>query len=111
MPLKPESHVRVTVAGRWLACLRPDGKFQRIARRDIQAVYFESGEGPFGVDWWVVEGATPDTFCAFPPGATGETEALEWLKQLPGFQIGGMNSISNARFLCWASDPERRKAP
>lgn len=111
MPLKPESSVRVTATGRWLACLHPDGRFQRIARDDIQAVYFESGAGPFDIDWWVVEGATPGAHCVFPLGGTGDAEAVEWLKQLPGFEIKGMNSTDEARFLCWSRDAGQGATP
>ena len=104
MSLKPESSFHVSGIGRWLASLDPDGVFQRIERDEVCAVYFESGAGPFGFDWWIVEGPTPDARCCFPLGATGETEAVDWLKQLPGFEIKGMNSTGVARFLCWSSD-------
>jgi hypothetical protein len=107
MSLKPEPLVRVTVAGDWLACLHPDGAFQRVSRTDVQAIYFETGDGPFEMDWWIVEGSTPDTRCTFPLGATGEAEAVEWLKQLEGFEVLGMNSTTPHRFLCWRRDEAR----
>lgn len=110
MTLRPESTVQVTVAGRWLACLKTGGQFQTISLGDVYAVYFESAPGPFGIDWWVVEGATSDIRVEFPLGATGEADALEWLKQLPGFQIDGMNSIESARFLCWSRETLKDRA-
>jgi hypothetical protein len=70
-------------------------------------VYFETGDGPFDMDWWIVEGSTPESRCTFPLGATGEAEAVEWLKQLEGFQVQGMNSTTPQRFLCWRrSEPQ-----
>ena len=110
MTLKPESTFQVTVAGRWLACLKPDGQFQRISLDDVHAVYFQPAPGPFGVDWWIVEGAASDIRVEFPLGATGGADALEWLKQLPGFQIDGMNSIESARFLCWPREASKDQA-
>ena len=101
MPLKPESSFHVTAVGDWLACLHPDGVFQRIARGNVHSVYFEAGDGAFDPDWWIVEGPSADDRCTFPLGATGETEAIEWLKQLAGFQIQGMNSVAPQRLLCW----------
>jgi len=102
MTLRPESTFQLTVQGRWLACLKPGGQFQSISLDDVYAVYFRSAPGAFGIDWWIVESATSDTRFEFPLGATGEADALEWLKQLPGFEIGGMNSTESARVLCWS---------
>jgi hypothetical protein len=38
---------------------------------------------------------------AFPQMATGEDAGLERLRLLPGFEMRGMNSAENARFICW----------
>jgi hypothetical protein len=70
---------------------------------DFGAVYAETnGSGPWGADvWWLLEDKSGRTKVAFPQLATGENEALERLQLLPGFEVRGMNSGENARFLCW----------
>lgn len=74
---------------------------------DVAAVYVETNEnGPWGVDvWWLLNDGAGQTRVAFPQMATGEDAALKRLSQLPGFEVRGMNSVEDARFLCW-STPE-----
>lgn len=75
---------------------------------DVGAVYVETNDsGPWGADvWWLIEDKTGDTKVAFPQMATGEQAALERLRLLPGFEVRGMNSTANARFMCWPTpDP------
>lgn len=78
---------------------------QRIRVADIAAAYVEPNDsGPWGTDvCWLLNGATGHTQLAFPELATGEDAALERLRQLPGFEVRGMNSVENARFMCWPS--------
>lgn len=76
---------------------------QRIRIADIASIYVETNDsGPWGADvWWLLNDDTGETRVAFPQLATGEAVVLERLKQIPGFEVRGMNSVENARFMCW----------
>lgn len=88
-----------------IVCRAPKQVVQRIRVADITAVYVETNDsGPWGADvWWLLNGGTGHTEVAFPQLALGEDAVLERLRQLPGFEVRGMNSDENARFLCWPS--------
>jgi hypothetical protein len=103
MPRKqPEEHYIVTVADDAVRCTLPNGKVEAVSLTRLRDVYVETNDsGPWGIDVWFVLRDDLDQQCAFPLGATGETAALDRLHQLPGFQLDGMNSTANARFLCW----------
>lgn len=94
--------VRVT-ADDAILCQPPGQTEQRVELTDLTAVYVEINDsGPWGMDvWWLLDSAT-ETLVAFPLGSTGEKAVLERLQRLPGFEVKGMNSIANARFLCWS---------
>lgn len=70
---------------------------------DLGAVYVETNDsGPWGADvWWLLNDKSGQAKVAFPLMATGQDVALARLEMLPGFEIKGMNSTENARFLCW----------
>lgn len=72
---------------------------------DLGAVYVETNDsGVWGADvWWLLNDKMGQTKVAFPQLATGENKVLERLHLLPHFEITGMNSTQNARFLCWQS--------
>ncbi len=76
---------------------------QRISMRELGAVYVETNDsGPWGADlWWLLNDKSGQTKVAFPQMATGEDAVIARLERLPGFEIKGMNSTENARFLCW----------
>ena len=99
--------VEVTVDDE-IVCRAPKQAEQRIKMTDLAAVYVETnGDAPWGADvWWLLNDSTGQTKVAFPQLATGETEALARLQQLPGFATRGMNSTDNARFECWPSPVE-----
>jgi len=99
MALGPEFRFQVFLDDEVLVCRSPAGTEQRLRIRDLSAVYFLSGDGPFDPDWWLLEG-TPESI-SFPLGATGESVVLDRLKQLPGFQVRGMNAIQPRQSLCW----------
>ncbi|HEX8193137.1 MAG TPA: hypothetical protein VF552_09575 [Allosphingosinicella sp.] len=86
-----------------IVCRASEQAEQRIRIADLGAVYVETnGSGPWGVDvWWLLTDRTGETKVTFPQMATGEDAALERLRLLPGFQVRGMNSTENARFMCW----------
>jgi len=86
-----------------IICRAPKQAEQRIRMNDLASVYVETNDsGPWGADvWWLLNDDTGQTRVAFPQLATGEDAALERLRQLPGFEVRGMNSGENARFMCW----------
>lgn len=86
-----------------IVCRAPKQAEQRIRMADIAAVYLETNDsGPWGADvWWLLNDNTGQTQVAFPQLATGEDAALERLRQLPGFEVQGMNSGENGQFICW----------
>ena len=89
-----------------IVCRAPGHAPQRIALGELGAVYVETKDsGPWGADvWWLLLDKAGEIRVAFPQLATGEAAALDRLGSLAGFEINGMNSTANARFLCWSSD-------
>ena len=102
----PEAQVVVDVTtDDQIVCRAPGQAEQLISMADLGAVYVETNDsGPWGADvWWLLNDRTGQTRVAFPQMATGEEVVLERLRQLPGFEVRGMNSTQNARFMCWPS--------
>lgn len=100
----PEAAYTVRVDGDRLVCEGPKGSASSVSFSGLRQVFVETNDsGPWGLDVWFVlvddAGA-----CAYPMGATGEQPALDRLLMLPGFELKGMNSTDNARFLCWSAD-------
>ena len=100
----PESQfvVEVTAADE-IVCRAPKQLEQRIGMTELAAVYVETNDsGTFGADvWWLLNDQSGETKVAFPQMATGEEAVLDRLRLLPGFEVRGMNSTQNARFMCW----------
>jgi hypothetical protein len=97
-----ERDVRVSVSDHGLASAYRTGAAQSIAWSDVQRILVKTNDsGPWGADvWWVLEGTTSK--CEFPQGATGEDAALaEIRRRFPSFEVKGMNSVTNATFVCW----------
>jgi hypothetical protein len=88
-----------------IVCRVPKQVEQRISMSDLGAVYVETNDsGPWGADvWWLLNDKGGETRVAFPQMATGEEAVLERLRLLPGFEVRGMNSTQDARFMCWPS--------
>jgi hypothetical protein len=99
----PESLFVVTITDDEIRNRRPDGKIECIALKELSKVLVETNDtGPVGMDvWWILEGASAEQLVCFPLGATGGSAVLDRLRQLPGFEIRGMNSTQNAQFECW----------
>ncbi len=93
--------VGVTAEGKIIGH-RSGEPYQSICIADLTSVHVETADsGPWGMDvWWILRDATGGAL-AFPQGAIGEEAVLARLERLPGFQVRGMNSIGEARFLCW----------
>jgi len=88
----------------------PKGDVHSINWEMVECIAIETNDsGPWGADfWWRLEGK--ETLCAYPQGATGDPELLsEYPKRFPGFSdevvIQACGCTSNARFICWQSNP------
>ena len=104
--MQPEQSYVVGIFADEVRCSWPDGSVQIVNLQRLRDVHVETNDsGPWGLDVWFVLRDELDQQCAYPLGATGEAAVLDRLLALPGFQLQGMNSTANARFLCW-----RRKA-
>ena len=105
--LEPESRFVVRLSDSEVVCERPDGTVERVGWDDLQKVeVVTTGDGPFAPDvFWVLHGRNGG--CAIPQGPTGDSQLLERLQALPGFDnnavIAAMSSTSDGRFLCWES--------
>jgi hypothetical protein len=100
----PEARFVVEVtADDEIVCRAPKQAEQRIRIADLGAVYAETNDtGPWGADvWWLLQDKAGQMKVAFPQLATGEWAVLRRLRLLPGFEVRGMNSAENARFMCW----------
>jgi hypothetical protein len=104
-PLEPEGRFMVRLSDSEVVCERSDGKIERVGWADLQKVeVVTTSDGPLSPDvFWVLHGTHGG--CAVPQGATGESQLLERLQALPGFDnravIEAMSCTSDRRFLCW----------
>jgi hypothetical protein len=91
----------------WIAddavhCQRRGGSVECVPISDLVKVSVETNDsGPWGYDVWFVLSGTQSRGVTFPLEAAGKDAVLIALKKLPGFEIRGMNSASNATFECW----------
>lgn len=102
--LWPERAVKVVVSETGISSSYPSGESQFIAWQDVSRILVKTNDsGPGGANiWWVLKGEKSS--CEFPQGSTGEDAALsEVRRRFPSFEINGMNSTSNATFVCWES--------
>ena len=101
----------VSVGSDGISVADPQGEEQTVALADVNGVMIETNDsGPTGMDvWWLLFGADDRIAVAFPQGATGEQEAIDWLLGLPGFDhevmIMAMASTVNAVFPLWRRAP------
>jgi hypothetical protein len=80
----------------------PDGIVEVISWKDLELIEVHTSDtGPFGADVWFVL-TSESSSCSFPVGATGYVEATDHLAQFPGFELKGMDSTENAKYICWA---------
>ncbi len=101
-PVPFEREVVVSVSDTGVTAEYPTGTVLTIQWSSIERISVETNDsGPWGVDvWWILE--CPTGTCYFPLGATGEEAALvEFKHRFAGFEVKGMNSTSNAKFVCW----------
>ena len=106
--LMPESLCLVHLSEAGVSSNNPNGRIDTVEWKDLNSVEIvTTDKGPILPDvFWVLNGS--GTKCVIPQGATGEMELLDRLQKLPGFQnealIKAMESIENARFLCWEKE-------
>lgn len=110
-PMMPESLWLVSTDGERVAVTDADGATRGIAKADLLGIAIETNDsGPWGADfWWLFFGGDGEIACAFPQGATGETEAMDWMLALSGFDHEAMiranRSTDNATFAVWQAAP------
>lgn len=79
-------------------------------KASLAGVMIETNDsGPWGADvWWLMFDENDQLACAFPQGATGESDAIDFFMQLGGFDneamIAAMGSTDNAVFPVWRRD-------
>ncbi|WP_077411843.1 hypothetical protein [Marinicella sediminis] len=99
--LNLENKYLVSDDGTQLSVLSPDGTKDSIAWNSLLKVEVQINDtGPWGIDvWFVLRSNSCEVL--FPLGASGCDDVINNLKNLPGFEIKGMNSTSNETFTCW----------
>jgi len=110
--LDHESEFVVTFDGEKILCRRPEGAEETVRWNELGTVLVETNDlGPAAADvFWFLISQDKKSGCAFPPGATGDSELIKRLQELPGFDneavITAMTSAENQHFLCWQADSE-----
>ena len=105
--LYPESFWTVELCEEGICGTDHTGKSMTVPYEGLRTVAIATNDsGPWGADvWWLMYGAEGELACAFPQGATGEKEALDYLFALPGFDHAevakAMGCTSEATFLVW----------
>jgi len=102
-----ERQVLINFNDEGIRVIYPDGTLHEMLWKNVLTIAIETNDsGPSGADlWWVMEGTNER--CAFPQGATGETEVVEeaFFRFFPGFKYetmaAAMVCIDNQRFICW----------
>lgn len=106
-PLYPEALWRVVSDAHGIQAIDQTGNTMFVTVADLSSVAIATNDsGPCGADvWWLLCGLDGQLVCAFPQGATGEKEAIDYLMALPGFDhdelIKAMGSTDNAVFPVW----------
>jgi hypothetical protein len=101
----------VSFSDEGIECRRSSGLVERVNWADLQAVIIRTtAHGPFLEDvFWVLVGK--DSGCVVPSEAAGETELLERLQKLPGFDnvafIEAMSCVEERSFVCWERNAKK----
>jgi hypothetical protein len=111
-PPPPEARWLVAVDGESIRITDESGESRAVAKAELAGVAIETNDsGPWAADvWWLLFGAGDALACAFPMGATGEREAMDYLAGLQGFDHGrmieAMKSTDNMIFPVWRRAPD-----
>ena len=90
-----------------LRLVDPEGATRVVEKTALRGVIVETNDsGPWGADvWWLLFAADDRVALAFPQGASGEADVLDYLCALPGFDYEvmtqAMTSVENAVFPVW----------
>ncbi len=90
---------------------RPDGVTESVALSSLRAVIIETNDlGPYVADvFWILVGEGTSG-CRIPQGAAGDSELLERLQTLPGFDsrkfLDAMSSTLCQKFTVWEKDSD-----
>lgn len=109
--LMPEALWQVELTADAIASTDQDGCRRELRKASLSGVVIQTNDsGPWGADvWWLMFDDNDDLACAFPQGATGETEAIDYFLQLDDFDnsamIAAMCSTDNAVFPVWRRAP------
>lgn len=108
--LMPEALWRVELTADTIASTDQEGRRKAVLKASLAGVMIETNDsGPWGADvWWLMFDENDQLACAFPQGATGESDAIDFFMQLGGFDneamIAAMGSTDNAVFPVWRRD-------
>jgi hypothetical protein len=103
--LNPESSFLVSLSAEGILCRSPDGESRSVRWEDLEVVeILTTDDGPFAPDvFWMLHGSNGGV--SVPQGASGESELVEKLQSLEGFNneafIEAMASTTNQSFVCW----------
>ena len=109
--LEPAPQWAVTVDGEWIRVTDDAGETRSIAKSALSQVELETTDrGLEGMDhWWLLFADGEKTACVYPLGAIGEAAAADYLKALPGFDLGEMmttmTSLTSVRATVWRRGP------
>jgi hypothetical protein len=106
-PLYPEALWTVACGTDGVQATDQTGKTVFVSGTELSSIAIETNDsGPWGADvWWLLFGRDGKLACAFPQGATGEKEVIDYLMALPAFDndelVKAMGSTGNAVFPVW----------
>jgi hypothetical protein len=106
---QPEADFVVGIRRGRISCTRPDGTVESVDLADVAAIEVRTNRrGPFLTDvFYVLLG--PVGGCVVPVGATNETELLDLVLKLPGFDSRrfseAMASTEDSVFPVWRREP------
>src|SRR5690349_20965648 len=102
--MQPERLWKVSISNDSLEVIDQERNRSSAQFQDIQAIVADMAGDYLKTDWWLLDGKEGCAL-AFPWGAQGEREVIEFFEQLPGFdweKLGqATRSIQDASFVVW----------
>ena len=105
--LQPEAEFVLSMSESEIVLVDPKGETHTLAMGNLGTVVVETNDtGPWGMDVrWVLLDLEGKLGVAYPQGATGEQQVMDWLMTLPGFDSAAMTDAmrctDNATFPVW----------